>query len=265
MDKIDLGILKFKEGEYSPKIENGKDYDTSIFKKIYKNAFITLNEILKNSKTSEEQNNIIAFIGERGSGKTSVLKSFENILLSFKDNKDFFEKFIKSEDLNITNYDYKTIQIIDPSFFTAKSNILELVIARLFKEVKEEIKKRDCNEGNYKLEEERELLLLFKKIYKNISIIESNYDFDGENYEKLIDLSASVDLKEDIKKLINNYLQFMFKSEKEKKLIIKIDDIDLNIRYAYEMVEQIRKYLSQENIIILMAVKLEQLEQIIKL
>ncbi|WP_300330027.1 hypothetical protein [Fusobacterium sp.] len=265
MDKIDLGVLKFKEGEYSPKIENGKDYDTSIFKKIYKNAFITLNEILKNSKTSEEQNNIIAFIGERGSGKTSVLKSFENILLSFKDNKDFFEKFIKNEDLKITNYDYKTIQIIDPSFFTAKSNILELVIARLFKEVKEEIKKRDCNEGNYKLEEERELLLLFKKIYKNISIIESNYDFDGENYEKLIDLSASVDLKEDIKGLIDRYLKFMSKSEKEKKLIIKIDDIDLNIRYAYEMVEQIRKYLSQENIIILMAVKLEQLEQIIKL
>lgn len=43
------------------------------------------------------------------------------------------------------------------------------------------------------------------------------------------------------------------------KLIIMIDDIDLHTNQATVMVEQIRKYLVQPNVIILLAIKLDQL------
>lgn len=46
--------------------------------------------------------------------------------------------------------------------------------------------------------------------------------------------------------------------------MISIDDIDLNVKLAYEMVEQIRKYLILPNVMILMAVKIDQLSMVIQ-
>ncbi|MGL5725423.1 hypothetical protein [Cetobacterium sp.] len=247
-----LETLNFEIGKYGPKCETLKDYETSIFKKIYEEAFESLNEILEN-EGQLENNNIISFIGERGSGKTSCMLSFEKILIEALKEKSEILK-----DKNISEYHFETLDMIDPSFFTSTSNVLEIIIATLFKEFKE-----SSNKSN-NIEEQRNILLQFKKVYQTISIIENKYEFDGENYNKLLDLSASITLKKDINNLIKSYLDFVSKKEKKSKLIIKIDDIDLNIKHSYEMVEQIRKYLIQENVIVLIAVKLEQLEQIIK-
>ena len=247
-----LETLNFEIGKYGPKHETLKDYETSIFKKIYEEAFESLDEILKN-EGQLENNNIISFIGERGSGKTSCMLSFEKILIEALKEKSEILK-----DKSISEYNFETLDMIDPSFFTSTSNVLEIIIATLFKKFKE------SSDKSKKIEEQRNILLQFKKVYQTISIIENKYEFDGENYNKLLDLSASITLKEDIKNLIKSYLDFISNRKENSKLIIKIDDIDLNIKHSYEMVEQIRKYLVQENVIILIAVKLEQLEQIIK-
>ena len=54
--------------------------------------------------------------------------------------------------------------------------------------------------------------------------------------------------------------------EKDKKgfLLIPIDDFDLNISGAYEMLEDIRQFLIQSNVIILIACKIEQLQDSIE-
>lgn len=247
-----LETLNFEIGKYGPKCETLKDYETSIFKKIYEEAFESLDEILKN-EGQLENNNIISFIGERGSGKTSCMLSFEKILIEALEKKS---EILKGK--SISEYHFETLEMIDPSFFTSTSNVLEIIIATLFKKFKE------SSDKSKNIEEQRNILLQFKKVYQTISIIENKYEFDGENYNKLLDLSASITLKTDINNLIKSYLDFVTNKEKKSKLIIKIDDIDLNIKHSYEMVEQIRKYLVQENVIILIAVKLEQLEQIIK-
>lgn len=247
-----LETLNFEIGKYGPKCETLKDYETSIFKKIYEEAFESLDEILKN-EGQLENNNIISFIGERGSGKTSCMLSFEKILIEALEKKS---EILKGK--SISEYHFETLEMIDPSFFTSTSNVLEIIIATLFKKFKE------SSDKSKNIEEQRNILLQFKKVYQTISIIENKYEFDGENYNKLLDLSASITLKEDIKNLIKSYLDFISNRKENSKLIIKIDDIDLNIKHSYEMVEQIRKYLIQENVIILIAVKLEQLEQIIK-
>lgn len=50
------------------------------------------------------------------------------------------------------------------------------------------------------------------------------------------------------------------KKDDKSFLLILIDDLDLNIEHADEMVEQIRKYFLLPNVVILMALKLEQLQ-----
>lgn len=87
-------------------------------------------------------------------------------------------------------------------------------------------------------------------------------DFEG-TLEQLASLAAAVDLKKNIKELVESYLNYFDKQN--SFLVLKIDDIDLNTKHAYVMVEQIRKYLIQPNIIILMSVKLDQLANVIKL
>lgn len=252
MSSNKLETLNFEIGKYGPKHEKLEDYETSIFKKIYEEAFESLDEILKH-EGQPDNNNIISFVGERGSGKTSCMISFESILLeSVEKNSDILK------DKSISRYHFETLDMIDPSFFTSSSNVLEIVIATLFQNFREKSDK-DKN-----IEEQRKILLQFKKVYQTISIIENKYDFDGENYNKLLDLSASMTLKTDISNLIKSYLDYITNRSDNSKLIIKIDDIDLNIKHSYEMVEQIRKYLVQKNVILLIAVKLEQLEQIIK-
>ena len=81
--------LIFTQGdETRPKFEDLRDEATlkeSIFADIYDSAFTLIKEISKSSKHidnkhNRERNNIIAFIGERGSGKTSCLKSIYHSL-----------------------------------------------------------------------------------------------------------------------------------------------------------------------------------------
>ena len=50
-----------------------------------------------------------------------------------------------------------------------------------------------------------------------------------------------------------------FIGKPDGKLIIMIEDIDLHTNQATFMVEQIRKYLVQPNVVILLAIKLDQL------
>lgn len=103
----------------------------------------------------------------------------------------------------------------------------------------------------------------FQKTFKSIKYIkERNNDVVSE-IDELLEISDSFKLKENIIELVNKYLEYILKN-KDGKLIIAIDDIDLNSKYAYEMLEDIRKYLISDNMIILIATKIEQLADVIK-
>ncbi len=84
---------------------------------------------------------------------------------------------------------------------------------------------------------------------------------EEDTAEGLLKLTASVDMRNSIENLVKKYLEFVDKNF----LVISIDDIDMHTEHAYEMAEEIRKYLKQPKVIVLMALKLEQLEQTIEL
>ena len=48
------------------------------------------------------------------------------------------------------------------------------------------------------------------------------------------------------------------------KLVLAIDDLDLNMTEGYRMAEQIRKYLNQQSCILLIGLNIGQLTEVIK-
>ena len=67
--------------------ENRKDFSDSIFQQVYKRAYLQVQESVllqlskkNNSKRNEDSDNLITFIGRRGTGKSSAMLSFMNAL-----------------------------------------------------------------------------------------------------------------------------------------------------------------------------------------
>ena len=219
-------IILEKEGNYLFKYEYEK------IGKIFK-------ELLNNKSNKDNNiNNIISIIGDRGAGKSSFLKSFL--------------KKVEKEEKNV-----EILSTIDPSKFIKGTEALELVIGYIFKEFKNKLNDRNFeNEDN----EKRDLLSKFSEIHKGIKYIKGKNEDSGNSLDELLEISEAINLDENIKKLIKKYLKFI----KKEKLVISIDDLDLNTQHVYQTIEYLRKYLMGEQVIILLAVKYEQLEGAIK-
>lgn len=261
MNNINKKELKITIGsEYNVVVEN--NIDNSINKDIYLKALEHVADIIgKSSKEQygiESNNNVIAFVGDRGSGKTSAMLSFAKLLSEGK---------IDSKQNTCKGNYFEDLKVIDPSLFENNNNILEVVLSRIFTEFKDFID----NPNKYIDDnEKRELLKLFEKVHRGLNTIVSDKKdiLSGNSIDSLVRMSDTSKLKENIGKLIKRYTKLKSKdndnNEKKTFLLIKIDDIDLNTKNAYEMIEQVRKYLICDNVIILMAVKLEQLSTVVE-
>ena len=192
-----------------------------------------------NDNSNPPKSNIITFSGNRGTGKTSAMVSFGKYLESQKE--------------------FKVLEMIDPSHFEKNESILLNVITLLFKNVKKHLK------NNKTLSPPTELLKAFEKVFKSVKKMDENIPTES-TLEYLSQLSDSLDLKESINKLIKKTLDFFSEktdTENDAKfeyLVLMIDDLDMNVSFAPKMLEQIRKFLIQKNLIILIATNIDQLQ-----
>lgn len=154
---------------------------------------------------------------------------------------------------------FAAIDIIDPSYFDQKHNIIAMMVAKLYKsfsQLEQTVEPNNCN-----FDVHNELVDAFAKTQRNMRcLLDGGIDEEYDEIERLSDFSFAVDLKRNIQQLVQTYLRFVKKDK--GVLILSIDDIDLNIEEADVMTEQIRKYLVSPNIVILLAVKLDQLTTI---
>lgn len=222
-----------------------------------------LQKNVKQKGISENPNNIIAFCGERGTGKSSAMFSFMRALENSGKRQD---KFNFNEE--IRNNNWSTQIMIDPSMFDGVHNIVDIVLSHIYYNFHEAYDKDNQKIDQY---ERQEMLSLLAKTYKSLSIIKNKekmlddeYDVAG-NISKLQNLGESTQLRSSFEQLIARYLEIIPKLENRmrqnsEKLLIAVDDLDLCNEHAYEMAEQIRKYLILPNVIIFMAIKIEQLE-----
>lgn len=220
----------------------------------YEQALKAVNNYCKNvdaesNSTFENLNNIITFIGERGSGKTSCMLTFANIL---NDGKDKFAK--------INDRKFYLLPVIDPSFFSKNYNIIGSFIATIYRQFNEHAKSSNNNLEEGKRHDFFSALAKAQKSYGRLSS-EMKHEFD--DIEKLEQLTCALQLKDDIRDLVKKFLDCI--GERHNMIVLSIDDIDLNTKTAVEMLEWIRKYLIQPNIVILFALKLDQMTDLKRL
>lgn len=252
-------IIKFYKGEETGIVhENYAGADISLFKDQYIKALREIGAYL--STNSSEINNVFAFIGDRGTGKTSCMESVAEMLESHQ--YDNSRESIISEDIKniLKNKSYCVLKTLDPSIFDDKSNILEIVVGKMFKDFDEIFKKLDIKGDE---EDRKRTINIFKNITRCLKYMSSDslLSGNGDNIAQLGDMSLVSDLQKHFKELVESYLKVFHKDI----LVIKIDDIDMQVKQAPKMVEQLRKYFIQKNVLVLMAVNIEQLQSVIEL
>ncbi len=216
-------------------------------------------------KKAETENNIIAFCGERGEGKSSAMFTFINAVVNQKEQK---ESTIFAQCENVKNTVFSEPIVIDPSAFDNVHNVLDIIIASIYQKFSDKYDDSPEKFDNYRREQ---LLNEFQKVYKDISLLndpvkmlEEEYDYEG-SIEKISKMGESLRLRRDLSNLVKLYLDYMMPEDSRnqytsKKLLIAIDDLDMCNANAYKMAEQIRKYLIIPDIVIVMALKVEQLQ-----
>lgn len=272
----------FKQGEENGIVIERDNFEHSIFLNQYQQAakiFCRVWEQQKNYLANDNKvakhwtkygvdnlfANVIAFCGDRGEGKSSSMISFASILTE----KEVRGKAMASLDLDKKMKDSLSLiepekidllGVIDPAFFDHEHNLLELLLGRMFSNISKEIEKQEkdsCSDSCTL--DHRKLMEHFHKVKSCMKILEKE-DKIYDELENLNDLSAGINLQENLYKLFECYAKFMQKD----CLIVCIDDIDLNVEEGYKMAEILRKYLlTCPHLIVLVAVKLDQLEDVI--
>ena len=153
-------------------------------------GMITQNALERDTSTCY---NIVAFIGERGSGKTSCLKSVYKALPEHEFSSDAKDKIIFNTSL----------PTIDPSYLDEQSNILEIVIAHLFKIFKQLVNTNAQTLGEDKLEKKRQLVKRFQEVKDALDCLNSNRKenkYHNDSIEELSKLAAGSNLREKMEK-----------------------------------------------------------------
>lgn len=207
-------------------------------------------------REKREYNNILAFIGERGTGKTSAMLSVAQSLVAHKEGKEWGENELK----DFHSFRFESLHTIDPTRFEDNQNIIEIIVAELFEVFQEKMKdSSNRNDG-----EKREVLKAFQDVFASLKTIHKGASYDGDALETLSTLASATKLESNIQKLIKSYLKYIHPKNAEGAsiLIIPIDDFDLNVKHASKMAEDIRKYLMIPQVLVLMSVNLQQFEDV---
>lgn len=246
--------------------ENGivieKDSEGSMFSSQYARAKDVISEMVSASKEALKDApsdssvsmtpNIVAFCGDRGEGKTSCM---ESVVLQLRDNDNCSIDFLDT---------------IDPAFFDNDHNVVEIMLGMLYKEFvkyreleKEKYSKEGINEHQEKYQEAIDHQKGVSRVFQYArSALRYMYEENEQKYDALEELSnmkAGISLHEKVEELMRTYLKW----RKKDALVIRVDDTDLNIKGAYEMLEKIRIFLNNPYCIILMSTKLEQLQKVV--
>lgn len=276
--------IKFYRNEENVVVIEKEKFEESLFIDQYVQALLAIDK--KIAAKEEHEPSIVAFCGDRGEGKSSCMMTVRKMLKNlhqegpetvsvnnFLDVHKMPEKkddgsdvLLKDKCSNILETDMEVMAPIDPAFFDTKHNVLELVLGQMYERFlkyiednKEELKYRRTDKERL-MGKFHDAKLCWTRISKSI---ESIYD----PIEELDSLAAGLSLKDRMNTLIDEYLKFFHHDEngaaRKALLVVCIDDLDLNISQAYEMAEQIRKYLTSPKCLLLVSLNADQLVDVV--
>lgn len=265
--------IKIYKGEENGIVREIENYSESLFSEQYALALTlldhhieTINNTVEESEFTVAYPKVVAFCGERGEGKTSCMMSFcrmiksadikEGEIAETELGKFCSEKHLTCDNVSTAAKEMFWAEPIDPAFFDNTHNILELIVGRMYKRYLD-----ICNnpQNNKTSKEIDDLAKVFGELKRSLTQLDKGKSNAYDPIEDLDDLAVGSELCNRLCILFREYCKFNGK----KTLVITIDDIDLNIEGAYQMVEYIRKYLTNKYCVVLMSVKLSQLIDVV--
>lgn len=269
------GLEKIIElSKYENFMEEPKKFEESLYANAYKKTKNLVKETLNESEYIEEEqlrrrigtldkkeiNNMIAFVGKRGTGKTTAMFSFLNYLNTYG-NSIGEEPF---KEIDFRPVKFHCLDFIDGGLLEKEENILHILVAnmyRKFMEMSEERFHDDWREYDI-----RELQELFIRVENSLRQINDKNKWGQSSIENLKNVSNSLGLKRDLEQLIKRYLGLM-KNEKNRFvehnqkqiLVIAIDDLDMNLDHGFDTLEAIHRYLMIKDVIVFVSADYEQL------
>lgn len=268
-DTDKLNLIWDEEGE-------GQEY---IEYQLYESNFLTLmryifRNVLERKKSyvgkefnesQHDRSNIFPFMGRRGSGKTTAMKEFCRILKTMDDKKTkkwWIEHALDSEDekrqLQDQNFGFHVLKLIDASLLEDREDLLELILAGIYKEYQPELEQNGyfTTEGD----RTRKVMRRFEELLQMYRTVRGVKDADDSSVVSMIRFQrSSNEISESIGELLDELVDLKKSASDHEFFVIAIDDLDLNIRHGYEMLEQLQKFFAYYRVIILISVDYEQM------
>lgn len=226
--------------------------------------------------------NMIVFSGERGTGKSSALLTFVDDLScqgSGLFEREFLDDMVRHElpglslrqvERVLSDVRFVPATPIDPTKLEDGSHILAVILAKMFKIAADRWDEEDgaAVRRSYpqeRLNEKNRLLEHFSQCYQHIIALKNIGDpKEFEALDILKELGDTVDLKREFADLVRELLDFCFPGRANTFLVLQIDDTDMNVRFAYKLLEDLRKYLVIPRMMIVMAADLEHLTKVVE-
>lgn len=253
----------------------------SIFGEVYKKADRLFFEIIREMQQLSECEciwddqiaNVISFLGGRGRGKTSAMLSFYFYLgnLKLQEKEDAWGEWKNLKDKPIR---FVEIPCIDAAALAQSEFIIEVILAKMWDNFDIIIK-----ENPYVHDSHLECLLKsvrkrFVNVHKAYTILreketDKKREEDISAASALHELAASMNFKEEFKQLVQEYIQVLNYDQYNRRgkenagyLVFAIDDIDMAGSRAQSILEQIRRFLSIPQVVILLTADIERLKDV---
>lgn len=213
-----------------------------------------------------------SFLGGRGTGKSTAMVEFCKILESLNNTKNrkwWLEQSIQDKSVleNVRNkeFKFKVIDVVDAGNLEDKEDLFELILAAIFKDYQKMTRNCKTNFEDYG-HENKDIIRLFSNIMEGYySIKNAKREEFGDSYvARLKSMSTSIDIRNEISKLLDKLFDKMSNKNDNCFLVIAVDDLDINVTHGYEMLEQLHKYFFLHNVIILLSGDYKQLEYVCK-
>lgn len=257
-----MGILRIPEiPQYGVLIEEKYNKEESLFHEVYQGAIENVYDIISRQKNSENElflNPCIAFVGKRGTGKSSAMSSFANFLANNKpDNCTWIEdEKIKKA---IIKSKFYTLPAIDTANMEEKETIIADVSAEMFAEYEKE-------SASISVDKKRTFIKDIKTT-NDTAILKSSGEWTKQGDQLLSETNKIVHINDLFTKVVNSFLTIVKNNvtSEDCYLVIQIDDLDMNISNAYSVMEEIRTILTIKNVIVLLSVDIDQLKTVLRI
>lgn len=252
-------------------LEDASKWKDSIFRKVYSRAEKLTQKIVddnvNNRKDFQSENivqldNIITFVGRRGTGKTSAMLSYMQNL----QNNHKKENAIKNNSINC-KCKFISLDWIDASLLEKNEDIFDTILAKMFGEFLEISKNTYRRKSGLDIDDQK-LYQQFQKIFMRVSNLKKDVlSIEDSNALNILrDLARSNEVREYFSKLVKMYIEYTESALEfensyygDTYLVIAIDDIDVNANKGYEILEQIHRYLMIPGLIVLLAINYEEM------